>query len=132
MVGRHRHPDNRADPHHPAIVTTTITETVRVATFTGIRLKIRSRSGARSGDHTQKFLNNTFGVTGKPFMRPPYGARNSNVDSVAANLGYTSIMLIRLTPLHGGRPRALRPGSFRRWWAPVAPRGRALSGMRPW
>jgi peptidoglycan/xylan/chitin deacetylase (PgdA/CDA1 family) len=30
-------------------------------------------------------------VTGKPFMRPPYGARNSNVDSVAANLGYTSI-----------------------------------------
>jgi peptidoglycan/xylan/chitin deacetylase (PgdA/CDA1 family) len=39
----------------------------------------------------EKFLNNTFGVTGKPFMRPPYGDRNSYVDSVAASLGYTSI-----------------------------------------
>jgi len=39
----------------------------------------------------EKFLNNTFGVTGKPFIRPPYGARNSLVDDVAASLGYTSI-----------------------------------------
>jgi peptidoglycan/xylan/chitin deacetylase (PgdA/CDA1 family) len=39
----------------------------------------------------ERFLNNTFGVTGKPFMRPPYGARNSYVDGVAASLGYTSI-----------------------------------------
>jgi peptidoglycan-N-acetylmuramic acid deacetylase len=39
----------------------------------------------------EKFLNNTFGVTGKPFMRPPYGASNSYVDGVAASLGYTSI-----------------------------------------
>ena len=39
----------------------------------------------------EKFLNNTFGVTGKPFMRPPYGDRNGYVDSVAASLGYTSI-----------------------------------------
>ena len=39
----------------------------------------------------EKFLNNTFGVTGKPFIRPPYGDRNRYVDSLAANLGYTSI-----------------------------------------
>jgi peptidoglycan/xylan/chitin deacetylase (PgdA/CDA1 family) len=39
----------------------------------------------------EKLLNNTFGVTGKPFVRPPYGARNSFVDKVAASLGYTSI-----------------------------------------
>jgi peptidoglycan/xylan/chitin deacetylase (PgdA/CDA1 family) len=39
----------------------------------------------------EKLLNNTFGVTGKPFVRPPYGARNSFVDRVAASLGYTSI-----------------------------------------
>ena len=39
----------------------------------------------------EKFLNNTFAVTGRPFMRPPYGARNRYVDGVAAGLGYTSI-----------------------------------------
>ena len=39
----------------------------------------------------EKFLNNTFGVTGKPFLRPPYGASNGYVDGVAASLGYTSM-----------------------------------------
>jgi len=39
----------------------------------------------------EKFLNNTFGVTGKPFIRPPFGDRSRRVDSVAANLGYTSM-----------------------------------------
>ena len=39
----------------------------------------------------EKFLNNTFGVTGKPFIRPPYGDTNGYVDDVAASLGYTSM-----------------------------------------
>jgi peptidoglycan-N-acetylmuramic acid deacetylase len=39
----------------------------------------------------EKLLNTTFGVTGKPFVRPPYGARNGFVDRVAASLGYTSV-----------------------------------------
>jgi peptidoglycan/xylan/chitin deacetylase (PgdA/CDA1 family) len=30
-------------------------------------------------------------VTGKPFIRPPYGDRNRYVDGLAANLGYTAI-----------------------------------------
>jgi peptidoglycan/xylan/chitin deacetylase (PgdA/CDA1 family) len=37
----------------------------------------------------EKLLNNEFGVTGRPFLRPPYGARNSFVDQVAGSLGYT-------------------------------------------
>jgi hypothetical protein len=40
-------------------------------------------------------------------MRPPYGARNSNVDSVAANLGYTSIRGIHLSG-PGTRRRAYK------------------------
>lgn len=39
----------------------------------------------------EELLNNTFGVTGKPFLRPPYGSRNRFVDEVAASLGYTSM-----------------------------------------
>lgn len=38
----------------------------------------------------EKFLNNTFGVTGRPFLRPPYGAYNANSRAVAASLGYTA------------------------------------------
>ena len=41
----------------------------------------------------ERLLNTTFGVTGKPFLRPPYGARNRFVDGVAADLGYTSMTL---------------------------------------
>lgn len=35
------------------------------------------------------FLKDTFGVTGCPYFRPPYGNHNADVDSVAADLGYT-------------------------------------------
>jgi peptidoglycan-N-acetylmuramic acid deacetylase len=41
----------------------------------------------------ERLLNNTYGVTGQPFLRPPYGARNSVVDRVAASLGYTSMTM---------------------------------------
>jgi peptidoglycan-N-acetylmuramic acid deacetylase len=45
----------------------------------------------RELNRCERLLNNTFGVTGKPFLRPPYGARNHVVDRVAASLGYTSM-----------------------------------------
>ncbi len=41
----------------------------------------------------ERFLVNTFGVTGKPFLRPPYGARSATSDALAASLGYTTITM---------------------------------------
>lgn len=38
----------------------------------------------------EKFLTNTYGVTGRPFLRPPYGAHNATTRAVAASLGYTT------------------------------------------
>ena len=35
-------------------------------------------------------LKDTYGVTGTPFIRPPYGYRNEWTDSVCASLGYTT------------------------------------------
>jgi peptidoglycan-N-acetylglucosamine deacetylase len=35
------------------------------------------------------FLKQTYDVDARPYLRPPYGARNSTVDAVAAGLGYT-------------------------------------------
>ena len=37
-----------------------------------------------------EFLNSTYGVTGPPFIRPPYGYRDGLTDSVCAKLGYTT------------------------------------------
>jgi peptidoglycan/xylan/chitin deacetylase (PgdA/CDA1 family) len=36
------------------------------------------------------FLKKTYGVDAAPYFRPPYGNHNSNVDAVAASLGYTA------------------------------------------
>lgn len=38
----------------------------------------------------ENFLRSTYGVTGAPFIRPPYGYRNEWSDSVCAQLGYTT------------------------------------------
>lgn len=39
------------------------------------------------------FLRNTFGVTGAPFFRPPYGRRTPGTDRVAADLGYPTVVM---------------------------------------
>ena len=38
----------------------------------------------------ENLLRNTYGVTGTPFIRPPYGGRSSYTDSVCAKAGYTT------------------------------------------
>ncbi|BDH76345.1 hypothetical protein ATCC27039_04710 [Actinomyces naeslundii] len=38
----------------------------------------------------ENLLRNTYGVTGTPFVRPPYGGRSSFTDSVCAKAGYTT------------------------------------------
>jgi len=66
---------------------------IQLANHTWTHADLTRRSGREIESELtrcEKLLNNTYGVTGKPFMRPPYGARNSLVDRVAANLGYTS------------------------------------------
>lgn len=41
----------------------------------------------------EDFLRNTFGVTGIPFFRPPYGRHNAATDLVATDLGYRTITM---------------------------------------
>jgi peptidoglycan/xylan/chitin deacetylase (PgdA/CDA1 family) len=41
----------------------------------------------------EDWIEQTFGVTARPYFRPPYGYYNRRVIGVAANLGYTSILL---------------------------------------
>ncbi|MDQ6615672.1 MAG: polysaccharide deacetylase family protein [Actinomycetota bacterium] len=48
-------------------------------------------------ERNEEWLQNTFGVTGRPWFRPPFGRRNSHTDGLAASLGYTKIVLWNAT-----------------------------------
>jgi peptidoglycan/xylan/chitin deacetylase (PgdA/CDA1 family) len=51
--------------------------------------KMTSAAVADELRHTDHFLRDTFGVDAAPYYRPPYGAYNDVVRSVAADFGYT-------------------------------------------
>jgi peptidoglycan/xylan/chitin deacetylase (PgdA/CDA1 family) len=41
----------------------------------------------------EAWIEKTFGVTARPFFRPPYGAYNSSTLAVAGRLGYTKVIM---------------------------------------
>jgi peptidoglycan/xylan/chitin deacetylase (PgdA/CDA1 family) len=44
-------------------------------------------------ERNEEWIQTTFGVTARPWFRPPYGDHNATVDGIAAGLGYTNILL---------------------------------------
>lgn len=40
-----------------------------------------------------EFIQQTWGVTSRPYVRPPFGYRNATTDRICANLGYTKIAM---------------------------------------
>jgi peptidoglycan/xylan/chitin deacetylase (PgdA/CDA1 family) len=44
-------------------------------------------------ERNDEWIQTTFGITSRPWFRPPYGAHNPRVDQVAANAGYTHIVM---------------------------------------
>jgi peptidoglycan/xylan/chitin deacetylase (PgdA/CDA1 family) len=52
--------------------------------------KMTGREIADELRHTDQFIKDTFGADATPYYRPPYGAYNDLVTSVAADLGYTA------------------------------------------
>ncbi len=58
--------------------------------------KIISLSNAQLTDEIQRneqWIEDTFGVSGRPYFRPPYGSHNARTDQLAASLGYTKIIV---------------------------------------
>jgi peptidoglycan/xylan/chitin deacetylase (PgdA/CDA1 family) len=41
----------------------------------------------------ETFLKDTFGVTGRPFLRPPFGYHNARLDRQLADLGYPAVTM---------------------------------------
>lgn len=41
----------------------------------------------------EEWIQRVFGVTARPYLRPPYGARDERTDQIAASLGFTYITM---------------------------------------
>lgn len=69
---------------------------IQLGNHTWIHPDLTKLTGARIADelrHTDTFISDTFGVDATPYYRPPYGAYDDLVQSVAADLGYTQTAL---------------------------------------
>ena len=56
-------------------------------------LTLGSKGIASEITRNEEWINETFGITARPYFRPPYGFYNSRVKEVAGELGYTSILM---------------------------------------
>ncbi|MCM3885761.1 polysaccharide deacetylase family protein [Frankia sp. R82] len=72
-------------------------------------------------ERNEQWIQTTFGITSRPWFRPPYGSHNAHVDALVGELGYTKILLWNgsfgdstlITPeqLMGLASRYLQPGT---------------------
>jgi peptidoglycan-N-acetylmuramic acid deacetylase len=69
---------------------------VQVANHTWSHPDITTLSAASLRDEitrNEKFIQDTWGVSGRPFLRPPFGRYTAASNQVAADLGYTMITM---------------------------------------
>lgn len=68
--------------------------TVGNHTFSHIDARQESASALEMDlNRNETWIEHTFGVTARPFFRPPYGSYNQQALSVAGSLGYTTVVL---------------------------------------
>jgi peptidoglycan-N-acetylglucosamine deacetylase len=73
-------------------------------------------------EQNESWIVDTFGVTARPWLRPPYGRHDARTDAIAASLGYTHIALwngsfadsglITAQQLMGMAEKYLQPGTI--------------------
>ncbi len=44
-------------------------------------------------ERNEEWIQATFGITSRPYFRPPFGKHSARTDAIAGDLGYTSILL---------------------------------------
>jgi peptidoglycan/xylan/chitin deacetylase (PgdA/CDA1 family) len=92
-------------------------------TFSHLDMTKLSASRMRSElERNEKWIEKTFGITTRPWYRPPFGRHNQRSDQLVADLGYTNILMWNgsfgdaalLTPqvLMAQATRYLRPGTI--------------------
>ncbi|MCU1689276.1 MAG: polysaccharide deacetylase, partial [Jatrophihabitantaceae bacterium] len=82
--------------HKDEIATLIEAGLVQVANHTWSHPDITTISTAALRDEltrNETFIQDTWGVSGRPFFRPPFGRYNASTNQVAADLGYTMITM---------------------------------------
>jgi len=63
-------------------------------TYTHLSIVRRSPTAVRADvERNDDWIRNTFGVTSRPYFRPPYGSHTARTDDLVAGLGYTKILM---------------------------------------
>lgn len=63
-------------------------------TFTHQAVTGRSASAIQDDIHrNEEWINKTFGITTRPYFRPPFGYHNAETDQAAADAGWTRILM---------------------------------------
>ncbi len=55
--------------------------------------KLSDTQVAAEIEQNEQWIEKTFGVTARPYLRPPSGLHDSRVDAIAGGLGYTRILM---------------------------------------
>ena len=69
---------------------------LQICNHTWDHKKITTLSAAQLTDEinrNEQWIEDTFGVTARPYFRPPYGSHNATTDRIAGSLGYTSVIV---------------------------------------
>jgi peptidoglycan-N-acetylglucosamine deacetylase len=69
---------------------------VQVGNHTFNHLGLTSLSDAEIINQLEKneeWIQQTYGITARPWFRPPYGYRDERTDGVAASIGYTNVLM---------------------------------------
>jgi peptidoglycan/xylan/chitin deacetylase (PgdA/CDA1 family) len=83
-------------PHADIIKPLAANGQVQIINHTFSHLDLRRMSDAQITaelERNDEWVQKNFGITTRPYYRPPFGFRNEHVDGVAAGLGYTRVLL---------------------------------------
>ncbi|WP_344307302.1 polysaccharide deacetylase family protein [Fodinicola feengrottensis] len=63
-------------------------------TFTHQSIVGRSEAAIRGDiERNEEWINKKFGITSRPYFRPPFGTHNKETDQIVAGIGFTKILL---------------------------------------
>lgn len=72
-------------------------------------------------DRNEQWIEQTFGLTGRPYLRPPYGAYDADTLAAAGERGYTSVVMWNGTVADSNlRSKAYILNAIRHWARPGA------------
>ena len=112
------------DPVAPAIRRLVAAGQLTIGNHTFLHMSaLEEPSSALETDLTrnEEWIEHTFGVSARPFFRPPYGAYNSSALAVAGQLGYTKVIMWSGTVADSNvRTAGYILGAIRHWAKPGA------------